>query len=207
VAAALPSATLLAAWYVPRGGSASAAADPAAVLQRMFDAQNRKDLNGVLAVMTDEFQQDGGACNVRFEPVHCDSKAAFAKAFGPPDTWPHVSFVGTPQVQGDTVTGTVEARFDTLPELFHALGLQRVLSRVTAKVRGEHLSYVQLGFDKTDSQSATFITLLSPLPARDGRTMFGESPATQDLLAGTWGARSSQRWVTEHDTAVQRLGA
>jgi hypothetical protein len=74
-------------------------------------------------------------------------------------------------------------------------------------VRGEQLYYVQFGFDKTDPETASFITVLSALPARDGRTIFGESPATQDLFAGTWGASSSQRWVTEHDAQLQRLGA
>jgi hypothetical protein len=204
-AAALLAASLLCAAPATPGAAAATAADPATVLQRMFDAQNHKDLSGVLAVMTDDFQQDGGACNIRFEATHCDSKAAFIKAFGSPETWPRVSFAGTPQVNGDTVTGTVEARFDRLPELFPALGLDRVLSPVTAKVRGDQLSHVQLGFDKSDPQTAAFIALLSPLPARDGRAIFDESPATQDLFAGTWGTSASQRWVIEHDAELQRL--
>ncbi|MBV9547318.1 MAG: hypothetical protein JOY61_23350 [Chloroflexi bacterium] len=172
----------------------------------MFDAQNSKDLSGVLAVMSDDFQQDGGACNVRFVETHCDSKAAFVKAFGPPDTWPRLQFRGTPQVSGDTLTGTVEARFETLPKLFRALSIDRVLGPVTAKVRGDQLYYVEFGFDKSDPQTASFMTLLSAPPAQDGRTIFGEPSATQDMFAGTWGTTSSQRWVTEHDAELQRLG-
>jgi hypothetical protein len=206
VAAALVSASLLGASSAGTGHVASAAADPVTVLQRMFDAQNSKDLGGVLAVMTDDFQQDGGACNVHFEPTHCESKAAFVKAFGRPDTWPRLQFAGSPRVVGDTVTGTVEARFGLLPEVFRALRLERVLSSVTAKVRGDQLSYVQFGTDTSDPQTASFVALLSAPPARDGRTIFQEPSATQDMFAGTWGTNSSQRWVTEHDAELQRLG-
>lgn len=34
--------------------------DATAAVQRMLDAQNRKDLSGVLAQMSDDFVQDGG---------------------------------------------------------------------------------------------------------------------------------------------------
>jgi hypothetical protein len=205
-AAALLVASLLGAAPAAPGAAAATAADPATVLQRMFDAQNRKDLGGVLAVLTDDFQQDGGACNVHFEATHCPSKAAFVKAFGPPDSWPQLRFIGTPEVNGDTVTGTVEARFERLPEVFGALGLDRVSNPVTAKVRGEQLCYLQFSFDKGDPQTASFAALLSAPPARDGRTIFGEPTATQDLFAGTWGTSAPQRWVTEHDAEMQRLG-
>jgi hypothetical protein len=207
VAAAVLSATLLGALPAATGGAASAAADPVTVLQRMFDAQNSKDLGGVLAVMTEDFQQDGGACNVRLEPTHCESKAAFVKAFGPPDTWPRLQFTGSPRVDGDTVTGTVEARFDRLPELFRALRLERVLSSVSAKTRGEQLYYVQFAVDRSDAQTASFVSLVGALPARDGRTIFQEPPSTQVMFAGTWGTSSSQRWATEHDAELQRLGS
>ena len=206
LAAALLSASLLLALTGATGGAASAATDPATVLQRMFDAQNGKDLSGVLAVMTDDFQQDGGACNVHFEPTHCESKAAFVKAFGPPQTWPSLRFTGTPQVNGDTLTGTVEVRFEMLPELFHALSLDHLVATVSARVRGEQLYYVRFDTDKTDPQTATFVTVLSAAPARDGRTIFDERPATQDTFAGTWGPNSSQRWVTEHDAELAKLG-
>jgi len=104
--------------------AASAQDDPAAILQRMFDAQNRKDLNGVLAVLTDDLVQVGGACNAAPNSAHrCDGKAAFVKAFGPADTWPTLRFVGTPRVDGDMLMGRVEARFDNLPPLFKDLGI------------------------------------------------------------------------------------
>lgn len=204
--AVLLSVSLLVVFPGATASAASTAADPVAVLQRMFDAQNSKDLNGVLTVLSDDFQQDGGACNVHFEPTHCDSKAAFVKAFGPPDTWPTLRFAGTPQVNGDTVSGSIDARFASLPELFHALSLDHALGKVSARVRGDQLYYVRFDIDTTDPQTGSFIGLLKVPPARDGRTIFDERPATQDMFAGTWGTKSSQRWATEHDAELQRSG-
>jgi len=206
LAGALLSASLLVALTGATGGAGSAATDPATVLQRMFDAQNGKDLSGVLAVMTDDFQQDGGACNVHFEPTHCASKAAFVEAFGPPESWVTLRFTGTPQVSGDTVSGSIEVRFPMLPELFRALSFDHAVATVSARVRGEQLYYVRFDIDRTDPQTATFVTLLSARPARDGRTIFDERAATQDMFAGTWGATSSQRWVTEHNAELDKLG-
>src|SRR3954447_20045476 len=104
---ALFPAVLLGLSLVAVPATASAAADdPAAVLQRMFDAQNRKDLNGMLGVMTDDVVQIGGACNFAPNPEHrCEGKQAFVKAFGPPDKAAVLRFVGTPRVAGDMSTG------------------------------------------------------------------------------------------------------
>jgi ketosteroid isomerase-like protein len=185
----------------------SAQDDPAAILQRMFDAQNRKDLNGVLAVLTDDLVQLGGACAAAPNSAHrCDGKAAFAKAFGPPDTWPTLRFVDTPRVDGDTVTGRVEARFDNLPPLFKDLGIEHVVGPATVRARGGQLSNILFESDPTDAQTASFYALVGAPAATDGRTIFGETAATQNLFAGVWGVNAAQQWGTEHSAELKRLG-
>ena len=203
---AMAMLTLSVLLITPAGASAQNS-DPAAILQRMFDAQNRKDLNGVLAVLTDDLVQVGGACNAAPNSAHrCDGKAAFVKAFGPADTWPTLRFVGTPRVDGDMATGRVEARFDNLPPVFKDLGIEHVLGPVTVRARSGQLSNILFEFDPTDTQTAGFGALFGAPAAMDGRTIFGETAATQNLFAGVWGINAAQQWGTEHNAELKRLG-
>jgi hypothetical protein len=181
--------------------------DAQAAVQRMFDAQNRKDLSGVLAQMTDDFVQDGGACNAGLNKfIRCEGKAAFAKAFGPADSWPSQRMVGTPQLDADTMTSKIEVRFAAFPELLHVLGVERLAATITARARGSQLYYVRYELDQADAQTTTVLSQFGAPPAQDGRSIFDEPAATQDLFGGTWGNNASQRWVTEHNAELKRLG-
>ena len=190
----------------PAGASAQNN-DAQAAVQRMFDAQNRKDLSGVLAQMTDDFVQDGGACNAGLNKfIRCEGKAAFAKAFGPPDSWPSQRMVGTPHLDGDTMTNKIEVRFAAFPELFHVLGVERLAATITARARGSQLYYVRYELDQADPQTTTVLSQFGTPPAQDGRSIFDEPAVTQDLFGGTWGNTAAQRWVTEHNAELKRLG-
>lgn len=114
--------------------------------------------------------------------------------------------VGTPQLDGDAMTSNIEVRFTHSPELFHALGVERLAGTVTARARNDQLYYVRFENDQADPQTAVLLAQLSAPPADDGRRVLNESAATQDLFAGTWGNKAAQQWVTEHNAELKRLG-
>lgn len=203
----VPAALLVMSMVVAPATASAADDDPVAALQRMFDAQNRKDLNGVLAVMSDDVVQIGGACNFAPNPQHrCDGKQAFVKVFGPPDQWVVLRFVGTPRVAGDMATGMVEARFENLPPVFKALNVEHVVDTFTVHVRNGQLYNILFADDPNpiDAQTIAFNALSSAMPAKDGRMIFDETPSTQILFAGTWGSRAAVQWGTEHDAELNR---
>jgi hypothetical protein len=53
----------------------------------------------------------------------------------------------------------------------------------------------------------TQVAAEGPPRASDGRSLAGETPATQALFAAVWGARAAQRWVDEHNAELAGLHA
>lgn len=51
-------------------------------------------------------------------------------------------------------------------------------------------------------KGATLTTVQSAETAKDGRTIFGETAATQNMFSGTWGTKAAQQWVTEHNAQL-----
>ena len=126
--------------------------DPATVVQRFFDARNRYDVAGTLALVTDDIRFVGGPQCTPASP--CVGREAFrAELQNYIADRAQVTIVGTPQVSGPTVRARTEGRAD----VFRAAGVDRVVNDVTIEVRGGQLaSHVGVP-DASDPQTAQYL--------------------------------------------------
>lgn len=131
----------------------AAADDPATVFQRFTDARNRGDVQGTLALVTDDIRVIGGPFCTPAAP--CIGTAAFRTELENNYIGEHiqVTTVGAPQVSGTTVRARGEARGD----IFRAGGADRVLNNQTAEVRdGKIANYLSV-LDASDAQTAQYL--------------------------------------------------
>ena len=133
---------------------------PATVVQRFFEARNRYDVPGTLALVTDDFRFVGGpACTPASPCLGREGlRAHLQQEFIPQRA--QATIVGAPQVSGTTVVVRIEVRSD----LIRRAGVERVVNTVTLEVRGAQLaSYVGVP-DASDAQTAQFLAWLQSQP-------------------------------------------
>lgn len=129
--------------------------DPATVVQRFFDARNRYDVAGTLALVTDDFRLIGGPQCTPASP--CVGREALrAEMQNYIAGRAQVTIVGTPQVSGTTVRARVEGRAD----VFRAAGAERIINDVTMEVRDGKLASLVGVPDASDPQTARYLAFL-----------------------------------------------
>lgn len=158
--------------------------DPVTVVQRFFDARNRYDVAGTLALVTDDIRFVGGPQCTPASP--CLGAAAFrAELQNYIADRAQVTIVGTPQVSGTTVWTRTEARAD----VFRAAGVDRIVNDVTLEVRdGKLASHVGVP-DASDPQTAQYLAYTR---TRQGS---GTTPPGMPNTGGGWHA-AAHGWGT-----------
>ncbi len=123
-------------------------ADPAAIFRQYADAVNQGDVDGALALFTEDATWvRGGRC----PPGACAGQAA-VRAELEKDVADHhqIDIVDT-QVSDNVLTARVELRTDgTL-----AAGVERIIQVFTVEFRGDKISALQARPDLTDPQTST----------------------------------------------------
>ena len=128
---------------------------PATVVQRFIDTRNRYDVEGTLALVTDDFRFVGGpACTAANPCVGRDGLRANLQEFVANRA--QATIVGAPQVSGTTVVVRIEVRSD----LIRRAGVERVVNTVTLEVRGNQLASHVAVPDANDAQTAQFLAFL-----------------------------------------------
>jgi len=138
---------------LPASLGVAAADDPATVVQRFIEVRNRYDVEGTLALVTDDIRTVGGPrCT---EAAPCIGVAAFRMVLegGFIVNHIHVTIIGTPQVSGTTVRLRQEVRAD----IYRAAGVERIVTNSTVEVRdGKIASIIDIP-DASDAQTAQFL--------------------------------------------------
>ncbi len=149
-----------------------AQADPMAVVQRYQTALDNGDVDGALAVLTDDaVREDPGTCS-----VPCVGKAAIRKSLESTVAGSRLSrIVGGYQVSGNIVTSRTEQRSAAIS----AAGVERVINIVTYEVRGDKISAVRVKRDTSDPQTAAF---LKAQAAAQSLPTTGGGPGLNDAL-------------------------
>jgi hypothetical protein len=129
----------------------AAADDPATVVRRFIEVRNRFDVEGTLALVSDDFRLVAGPNCTPATP--CVGVAAQrAELANYIRDHAQVTIVGTPQVSGTTVRIRTEGRADP----FRAAGVERLINNGTVEVRdGKVASYIDVP-DMSDAQTARF---------------------------------------------------
>ncbi len=129
---------------------------PATVVQRFFEARNRYDVPGTLALVTDDFRFVGGpACTPASPCLGREGlRAHLQQEFIPQRA--QATIVGAPQVSGTTVVVRIEVRSD----LIRRAGVERVVNTVTLEVRGAQLASHVAVPDASDAQTAQYLAWL-----------------------------------------------
>lgn len=131
------------------GGSTASALTPEEVVEGFIDAVNAGDGAGIAASFTD----DGS-----FEDIDGGSFGIFGMAalqFGFTDLDQEgiqVTLTST-DVEGDTVTGTVEYT----DNITAAAGVDRVIQPFVAEISGDKIASLVLRYDTSDAQTATYL--------------------------------------------------
>ncbi len=143
--------TLLTA-VLPASLGVAAADNPATIVQRYIDARNRYDVEGTLALVTDDFRLVAGPQCTPASP--CIGVAAQrAELANYIRDHAQVTIVGDPQVTGTTVRVRTEGRADP----FRAAGAERLILLGTVEVRdGKLASYIDAP-DMSDAQTAQYL--------------------------------------------------
>jgi hypothetical protein len=120
-----------------------------AILRQHYDAINRDDAPGVLALFTDDAALVRGPCNPEAPCVGTAGiKLQLARDLA---TQNRYSVIGI-QISGDNATGRVEWRNVNIKNS----GLERVIENFTATFKGDKISQLVHKLDVSDSQSAAF---------------------------------------------------
>jgi len=137
---------------LPASLAVAAADGPATVVQRFFDARNRYDIEGTLALVTDDIRFVGGPACTPAAP--CVGVAALRAELGNfIADHAQVTIVGVPQVSGTTVRLRIEGRADP----FRAAGVERIVNNVTVEVRDGRIA-THFGIpDASDAQTAQYL--------------------------------------------------
>ena len=174
--ATVPVLLLLAALLPALTGAA--AEDPATAVQRFFEARNRYDVPGTLALVTDDFRFVGGpACTAANPCVGRDGLRANLQEFVANRA--QATIVGAPQVSGTTVVVRIEVRSD----LIRRAGVERVVNTVTLEVRGNQLASHVAVPDASDAQTAQFLAFLQSQQAATVVQRFFEARNRYDVEA------------------------
>jgi ketosteroid isomerase-like protein len=120
-----------------------------AILRQHYDAVNKRDEQGVLALFTDDASLGRGGCPPQ---APCVGKAAIGRQLARDKTNQVQYSVITLQVSGDTVTGRAEYRTVNVKNA----DLERVIENFTATFKGDKLSRLVHELDLSDSQSAAY---------------------------------------------------
>ena len=123
-------------------------ADPAAIFRQYADAVNAGDVDGALALFTEDATWvRGGRC----PPGACAGQAA-VRAELEKDVADHhqIDIVDT-QVSDNVLTARVELRTDGT----RAAGVERIIQVFTVEFRGDKISALQARPDLTDPQTST----------------------------------------------------
>jgi hypothetical protein len=181
----------------------------AALVRQEVDAQNRHDLAATLALLTDDFVQEGGTC-MDLPGGRCVGKAAYAEQAAHDEGHIRSTLnVLNVQVLRNTATVRAENRFTpNLPPL-QAAGIERLVEIGRAELRGGKLASLRIVPDVSDPQTAR--ASAGPgapgIPrARDGQTLATQSAATRAAFVAVFGVDSLGRWVQEHEAELARAG-
>jgi ketosteroid isomerase-like protein len=138
---------------------ALAQSDPADLLEKSFEAFNRGDAAGALAMFAEDavFDVPGGLCAA----TPCVGKATILKELEHEVTdKPHVTILKT-YVSGDVVTSRVEFRSDTVKKA----GVERIIGWVITEMKGDKIAYTRGGIpDRSDPQTARFVEWMRAQP-------------------------------------------
>jgi len=144
---------------LPASLAVAAADDPATVVRRFIEVRNRYDVEGTLALITDDFRLVAGPqCTPATPCVGVAAQRAELKNYIADHA--QVTIVGTPQVSGTTVRLRQEGRADP----FRAAGAERLILLGTVEVRdGKVASYIDTP-DLGDAQTAQFFARVAQGP-------------------------------------------
>lgn len=125
------------------------AADPAAIFRQYADAVNRGDVDGALALFTEDATWvRGGRC----PPGACVGQAAVRAELETEVTSQHRIDIIDTQVTGSTLTARAE--FQTV--MTRAAGVERIILAYTVEFQGDKILVLQAMPDLTDPQTAAF---------------------------------------------------
>jgi hypothetical protein len=136
-----------------------AQSDPAALQKKAFEALNRGDAAGELALLADDaiFDVPGGLCAV----APCVGKAAIQKALESQVADKVHYTILNQYVSGNVVTCRFEVRNDTVKKA----GVERIIGWSIIEVKGEKIAYVRGGIpDRSDPQTARFLEWVRTQP-------------------------------------------
>ena len=140
--------------------AALAQTDPAAVVKQFQAAVDRNDVDGQLALLTDDA--------VRKDPINCQTpcvgKVAIRKALEIRAVNVRVATVGGLQVSGNTVTGHTENRSAAIT----AAGIERIVNVNTYEVRGDKISAHTIQRDSSDPLTAAVLKAQKAASATPG---------------------------------------
>lgn len=132
--------------------SAAAQEDVATVVQRFFEARNRHDVEGALALVTDDFRFVGGPhCTPANPCVGKDALREEIEKFIEDNA--QVTIVGELQVSGPRVQARTEGRADS----FRAAGVERIVNNVTMELRDGKLASSTGVPDASDPQTTQYL--------------------------------------------------
>jgi len=131
---------------------ALAQSDPEALVKKYFEALNRGDAAGALAMFADDavFDAPGGLCPA----APCVGKATIQKELESRVADKFHFTILKNYVSGNVVTSRAEVRNDMVKQA----GLERVIGWVITVMEGEKIAYVRGGIpDRSDLQTARYI--------------------------------------------------
>ena len=144
---------------MPASFAVAAADDPATVVRRFIEVRNRYDVEGTLALVTDDIRFVAGPyCTPATPCVGVATQRAELKNFIADRV--QVAIVGVPQVSGTTVRIRTEVRADP----FRAAGVERTVENETVEVRDGKVASLISVPDASDAQTAKL--LAGPPPAQ-----------------------------------------
>jgi hypothetical protein len=136
---------------LPASLAVAAADDPATVVRRFIEVRNRFDVEGTLALVTDDFRLVAGPNCTPATPC-IGVVAQRVELANYIRDHAQVTIVGNPEVSGTTVRIPTEGRADP----FRAAGVERLIDNGTVEVRdGKLASYIDVP-DTSDAQTAQF---------------------------------------------------
>lgn len=155
--------TMMAA--LPAPFAVAAADDPATVVRRFIEVRNRYDVEGTLALVTDDFRFVGGPdCTPATPCVGVAAQRAELRNFIADHV--QVIIVGVPQVSGTTVRLRTEVRADP----FRAAGVERLVENETVELRDGKVASLISAPDASDAQTARFFAGAAQGPPSAPRT-------------------------------------
>lgn len=166
-------AALLQLW--PQGAAAQTP-DLARIYRQAIEAINRGDVNGALALMTEDVQLQGTPGCLA---APCRGKTAVRQDLEQ-DAAAHLQIqsLGSILVSGNTVKANTAHRAD----LLRGTGISRIIINETATFQGDKISRLVFEPESTDPQSAALVRLLTagPPPAAPAQPPAVRPPSTGD---------------------------